>query len=96
MMRNTDGAFGKEYRIFSHLENRYVWVHFNTSRVVDPKTFRIHLYGSIAIIQGARDAEERIYQLAYYDQLTGLRNITSFYEHLEEMLKNEAEKSVFF
>lgn len=96
MMRNTNNAFVKEYRVFSHIENRYVWIHVNSSRVVDPKTFRIHLYSTISVIQGARDAEERIYQLAYYDQLTGLRNATSFYEHLEEILKNRDEKSVLF
>ncbi len=96
MMRGSPSAAGKEYRIFSHVENRYVWVNLKATRVIDPKTFRIHLYGTMSVIQNARDAEERIYQLAYYDQLTGLRNATSFYEELEQLRKNDATQRVLF
>lgn len=96
LMRNAPSITGKEYRFFSQVESRYVWVNFKATRVLDPKKFTVRLYGTITVIQDAREAEERIYQLAYYDQISGLRNATSFHEHLEKIQQRESEENVFF
>lgn len=83
---------GREYRLFSHTEQRYVWVVIRTKRVLEKETGQYHLYGTIRVTQNARDAEERIYQLAYCDQLTGLPNRSSFFERLEGCLKSGGER----
>lgn len=87
---------GRDYRLFSHIENRYIWVNLRTKRVKEEDTGKYHLYGTIRIIQGDRDAEERIYQLAYHDQLTGLKNKTAFFERLESLLVNSTENHALF
>jgi len=84
----------QEFRMFNAAAERYYWVNVKTRKVVDDESGAVKLYGSAAVVQDVKDAEEKIYNLAYYDQLTGLPNATSFYEFLRNLRMQKSHANI--
>lgn len=54
------------------------------------------LFGSVQDITDIKAAEQKIYDMAYYDSLTGLANRAHFHEHLEKLTKRSEETNQQF
>lgn len=74
-----------EFRLYNDVQNRFCWTRVKMTGVKDPESGFYKLYGAVSVIQDVKDAEERISNLAYYDQLTGLPNQTKLYDDLNEI-----------
>lgn len=81
-----DRVLHHEYRII--LPNGQVkWVIDHTIAIFDVHHNLIQLNGVVEDITKRKTAEDRIYQLAYYDELTGLPNQRLFQESLSQALQ---------
>jgi diguanylate cyclase (GGDEF)-like protein len=65
-----------------------------TDYIPKPVHFAV-LRQRVARLLDASYAEKNIYQLAYYDSLTGLPNRTLFRKHLEELIADSQSKEIF-
>lgn len=66
----------------------YLWISLRGKGIWDEQGNPIRIAGSITDITERKINEERIYNLAYYDQITGLPNRSYLFEHLNEIIKH--------
>lgn len=81
--------YKNEYRIQSE-NNDYRWFSFTGNTIFNKKGVPIKIQGFKTDITEIKNREEKIYKLAYYDQITGLINRSYFEEKLLETI-NENE-----
>ncbi|MFC4320457.1 EAL domain-containing protein [Litchfieldia salsa] len=83
--------FEVECRIL-HTEGYYIWMYITGQALIDTFGNVNEIIGSIMDITERKKVEEKIYQLAYKDTLTGLSNRLYFEEKLPILL-DEAKKN---
>ena len=79
-----------EYNIEYRLRNKdgeYIWVASRGMAIWDKNNRAIRIAGSQTSIQARKRAEEEIYKIAYYDELTGLPNRAMFLKQLSVELE---------
>lgn len=66
----------------------YLWISFRGKGIWDEYGNALRIAGSITDITERKLHEQRIYNLAYYDQITGLPNRSGFFEQLNKIIQN--------
>lgn len=79
-------TFQCEYRILQR-DGEILWINCRGKVVQDTDGRAVKMAGSASNITERKNAESRVYRLAYYDILTGLPNRTFFCDTLLDMLK---------
>lgn len=83
--RSEGRPYEAEYRI--HVPGRgQRWIHERGNPVTDDSGRVLVIDGTVMDVSTRRDAEERVRQLAHYDELTGLPNRTLFQIELQRAL----------
>ena len=70
----------------------YKWVLIKGMAIINPEGIAVRMAGSLTDINDRRLAEERIHQMAYYDNLTGLPNRTLFTDRFSIAAANALRK----
>ena len=76
-----------EYRLFDSTTNNWVIMNQVIKRITD-NADKLFLLGTVQDISVIKSAEQKIFDMAYYDELTGLANRGHFREHLLEQIKH--------
>ncbi|MDQ6997886.1 MAG: diguanylate cyclase [Mariprofundus sp.] len=76
--------FHSEYRICSK-DGNYLWVQDAASKVVDHEQ-DLYFQGVVHDISERKESEERLMQMAHFDQLTGLANRGLFHDRLDQVV----------
>ncbi len=79
---NTENESAVEYRVWLPKKNRYLTMNQVTKRISDSQGIE-YLLSTVQDISAIKSAEEKIYHMAYYDELTSLANRGHFHEHLK-------------
>lgn len=66
----------------------YLWISLRGKGIWDEYGNALRIAGSITDITERKLHEQRIYNLAYYDQITGLPNRSGLFEELNEIIQN--------
>ena len=85
--------YKNEYRIQSK-NNDYRWFSFTGNTIFNKKGVPIKIQGFKTDITEIKEGQEKIYKLAYYDQITGLINRSYFEEKLLETINENKNFSV--
>jgi len=88
-------GFELQYRVF-HKEGQIVWVHDKTLPVVDEKGKVTRIDGIITNITEQKNYEEKIHQLAFYDNLTGLPNSIMFNQQIDQLIERNVRFTAMF
>ncbi|MCM3387850.1 EAL domain-containing protein [Ureibacillus chungkukjangi] len=91
---NGEG-FEIQYRIF-HKNGEIVWVQDKTLPVLDDAGKVIRIDGIITNITDQKNYEEKINQLAFYDNLTNLPNSLLFNQEIEALIEQDKRFTVMF
>jgi PAS domain S-box/diguanylate cyclase (GGDEF) domain len=84
-LENMTPYYKCEYRVKAK-DGRYKWILSRGKAVWDAAGRPVRMAGSHTDITERREADNRIYNLAYYDTLTGLPNRAMFNEKLKDSL----------
>ncbi len=84
-----------EYRMQDPDKTDYLIMNQVIKRVSDSRG-RDYLLGTIQDISAIKSAEQKIYDMAYFDELTGLANRSHFLEYLKQRVKSAARKNQRF
>jgi len=67
------------------------WIIMNqVTKLIDQSSEKPTLLGTVQDISSIKSAEQKIFDMAYYDELTGLANRGHFHEHLQKQIKHAA------
>lgn len=78
-----------EYRLYDAKTDN--WIIMNqVIRLITDSSDNKFLLGTVQDISVIKSAEQKIFDMAYYDELTGLANRGHFHEHLSEQIKHVA------
>lgn len=91
-LRQKTSHFQAEYRI-RNAQGEYIWVLDRGKAYWGENGQPIRLAGSVTDITEEKLAEEKIYHLAYHDQLTGLLNRSSFHKELADAIEQAQENN---
>ncbi len=81
----------REYRL-ALSTGEYNWVRHKISFERDSSGSVKRLFGVFSVIQEVKEAEEKIYQYAYLDSLTGLKNFTSLKKDIHKLVSFSKEE----
>ena len=85
-LASVDRHWSDEYR-FRREDGEYRWFWDRGLIVRNAAGKALRLVGCMTDITAQRTAEERIWQLAHHDELTGLANRAFFYARVEELIR---------
>ncbi|MBX2886451.1 MAG: diguanylate cyclase, partial [Granulosicoccus sp.] len=83
----SDDEVAIEFQIQDPLTKKFRIMSQVTRRITDSHG-KVKLLGTMQDISNIRSAERKIYDMAYYDELTGLVNRAHFHERLPELLSD--------
>ncbi len=84
-----------EYRMFDPVKNQHLNMNQVIKRISDSHG-RNYLLGTVQDISAIKSAEQKIYKMAYYDDLTSLANRGHFLEHLKQQVLTTGRKQEKF
>lgn len=84
-----------EYR-FKKNDEQYIWVLTKGRALRDENGNLIRILGSLRDVTDRKIHEERLYEIAHYDALTGLINRKLFNEEVENHIKKKETFSIMF
>ncbi|MDX2506066.1 MAG: EAL domain-containing protein [Gammaproteobacteria bacterium] len=88
-----------EYRLLDNKTGNWVIMNQVIKRITDSSDKQFIL-GTVQDISVIKSAEQKIFDMAYYDELTGLANRGHFREHLSEQIKhiarNQAQLAILY
>jgi diguanylate cyclase (GGDEF)-like protein len=78
-----------EFRMRAQMEEN--WIIMNqVTKLIDQPSDKLLLLGTVQDISSIKSAEQKIFDMAYYDELTGLANRGHFHEYLQKQIKHAA------
>lgn len=92
--RAENGRFDSEFRIRRHADGEEVWLSSCGQVFFDAAGHPLRIVGTMRDITAQRAAQQKLYQLAHFDQLTGLANRVHFIARLEEAVTATAAAAV--
>ncbi|MFC7687005.1 EAL domain-containing protein [Ureibacillus sp. GCM10028918] len=84
-----------QYRVI-HKNGEIIWVHDKTLPVLNENGQVIRIDGIITDITEQKNYEEKVNQLAFYDNLTNLPNSILFNQEIDRLIKKAARFTVMF
>ncbi len=92
---SSDDESAIEYRMLGAGSGLYRDMNQITKRISD-STGKSFLLGTVQDISAIKSAEQKIYKMAYYDELTGLSNRSHFHEQLRQQIRHAQRKNELF
>jgi len=83
----TERETSVEFRMQAEKDGK--WIIMNqVTKLIDQSSDKPTLLGTVQDISSIKSAEQKIFDMAYYDELTGLANRGHFHEHLQKQIKH--------
>lgn len=91
-LEGQSGIYEDTYRI-RNSDGDYIWILSHGKAIWDASGRAIRVAGSYTNVTEQMHNQEKLHQLAFYDQLTGLPNRSMLFERIEQEIDQDVEQS---